>query len=95
MKLSSGADSGSGRAAGARRAGVCAGSSRAGPASTTMSQSSLASSAGAARIRRSWASSTAAGTDTARARFRSRHTAGSVSNSTATAGSPPRRAWSR
>ncbi len=74
--------------------GECAGSTAASAGRVTRSQPSAPSSATAAGTRRSWPSSTVAGTLRSRSALRRRHTAGSVSNSTATAGSPAWRAWS-
>ena len=54
----------------------------------TRSQPSPPISVAVARIRRSWPSSAGAGTAGSRARLRRRHSAGSVSKSTATAGMP-------
>ena len=74
--------------AAARAPGVCEGSGRAVMPLTTWSQPSSAIWGTAARIRRNWASSAGAGTGRSRARLRRRHSAGLVSNSTATAGRP-------
>ena len=72
-------------ATGAAGAGLGGGSSA---DTTRTSQPSASSSAPTSRIRRSWPPSTAAGTGRSRAAFRARHSAGGVSNTTATSGSP-------
>ena len=55
---------------------------------TTRSQPSASASAGSARIRRSWAVRTSAGTGRSRSAFRVRHSRAGVSRMTSTAGSP-------
>ncbi len=75
-------------AAARREPGECAGSIAASSGRVTRSQPSAPSSLATAGTRRSWPSRTAAGTLRSRCALRRRQSAGSVSNSTATAGSP-------
>ena len=75
-------------AAARREPGECAGSIAAASGRVTRSQPSAPSSAATAGTRRSCPSRTAAGTLRSRCALRRRQSAGSVSNSTATAGSP-------
>ncbi len=76
--------------------GVCAGSTRTSSAAcSTTSHGSAPISVTASGIRRSWASTALAGRGRSRARLRRLHSDASISNRTATAGNPARRATSR